>query len=97
MLKDRPAPPSVSQWWWLLPPMRYLLEHRRWKARQQEMMDALNPLQRNALVQYMNKTTGWSFVGFGGFLIAIKERRREPPFYPLQTYCTLLFSERTVK
>ena len=53
--------------------MLFLLERRRWKARQQAMMDTLNPLQRNALVQYMNKTTGWSLVGFGGFLIATKE------------------------
>ncbi|SEP54256.1 hypothetical protein [Amycolatopsis saalfeldensis] len=92
MLEDRPAPPSVSHWWWLLPPLGYVLERRRWKARQQQMLDALDPVQRNALVQYMNKTTGWSFVGFGGFLIAVKETwaLRETYEWPAWVFAALV-------
>ena len=73
VLEDGPAPPSVSRWWWLLPPARYLLERRRWKARRQAMLDALSAAHRSELAQYMNKTTGWSLVGFGGLLLAVKE------------------------
>ncbi|MDT8914706.1 hypothetical protein [Amycolatopsis sp. PS_44_ISF1] len=73
VLEDRPAPPPVSPWWWLLPPMRYLRERRRWKDRRQAMMAALDPVRRGELMRYVHKTTGWSFVGSGGFLLAVKE------------------------
>ena len=67
------APPPVSAWWWRLPPVRLVLESRRWKGRREAMMTTLTAAQRKKVVQYLNKTTGWLFVAFGGFLIAVKE------------------------
>ena len=68
-----PNPEPISAWWWLLPPVRYVLERRRWKDHRRTMMTALTVAQRKQLIQYLNKTTGWLFVAFGGFLIAVKE------------------------
>ena len=65
--------PPVSAWWWLLPPVYYWLNHRRSNRMNKAVMDLLTPQQRSGLIDYVNKATGWLFVGIGGLLIAIKE------------------------
>lgn len=68
-----PKPAAVSAWWWLIPPVKYVLERRSSKAYRAEVFDALAPEDRADFVDYMNKATGWLFVGFGGICIAAKE------------------------
>src|ERR1700744_6273455 len=60
-----PEPP-VSAWWWLLPPVYYRLNHRRSDRMNQAMMKLLTPQQMSGLIDYVNKATGWLFVGAGG-------------------------------
>src|SRR6202012_1140086 len=67
-----PEPP-VSAWWWLLPPVYYWLNHRRSSRMNKAMMKLLTPQPMSGLIDYVNKATGWLFVGLGGLLIAIKE------------------------
>src|SRR3954467_15730606 len=73
VFNEKPAPSSVSRWWWLLPPVHFLLQHGRRRTRQQATMRDLSPSQQRELIQYMNKAAGWSMVGFGGSLLAVKE------------------------
>jgi hypothetical protein len=68
-----PQPPPLSPWWWLLPPVGYVLARRRSTRYREQMLNSLNPQQVEAMVQYINKATGWLLVGLGGSLIAIKE------------------------
>jgi hypothetical protein len=65
--------PPVSAWWWLLPPVYFWLNHRRSNRTNKAMMKVLTPQQMSGLIDYVNKVTGWLFVGLGGVLLAIKE------------------------
>lgn len=67
------GPARVSHWWWLLPPVGYVLERRRRRQWREAVVAALAPDEVAALVNYMDKATGWLFVGLGGLLIAAKE------------------------
>ena len=68
-----PAPDPVSAWWWLLPPVRYLLAQRRSRRWRQDMIAALSREDLETLVEFIDKARGWLLVGAGGFLIATKE------------------------
>jgi hypothetical protein len=68
-----PEPPRVSGWWWLLPPVKYLLERRRSAKWRDAMLAALPHDELENLVNFLNKARGWLYVGLGGFLIATKE------------------------
>jgi hypothetical protein len=49
-----------SAWWWLLPPVMYVL-HRRWyKALRREMLAQLTQSQREQLTSFQSKTAGWT-------------------------------------
>jgi hypothetical protein len=62
-----------SAWWWLLPPVMYVL-HRRWyRALRQEMLAQLTPTQREQLTSFQSKTTGWFTVAAGATLLAVGE------------------------
>jgi hypothetical protein len=71
--KGVPQPPPVSPWWWLLPPVKYMLERRRDRAFREDFLHTLTPRQVEALINYLNKATGWLAVGAGGLLLAVKE------------------------
>jgi hypothetical protein len=71
--KQVPAPARISPWWWLLPPVRYVKERRRARRYRDAVMGAMRPDELEALVTYINKATGWLFVGLGGLLLAVKE------------------------
>ena len=63
--KARPSP-----WWWLLPPVMYVL-HRRWyKALRQAMLAKLTQAQREQLTSFQSKTAGWFTVAAGATLLA---------------------------
>jgi len=62
-----------SAWWWLLPPVMYVL-HRRWtKAFRQATFAQLTPIQREQLTSFRNKATGWFTVAAGATLLAMGE------------------------
>ncbi len=65
--------PPISPWWWLLPPVFYWLNHRRSERMHEAVMKVLTPEQMRGLIDYVNKATGWFFVGAGGLLLAAKE------------------------
>ena len=67
----RPEPPSP--WWWLLPPVMYVL-HRRWaRAYRQATFAQLTGLQREQFISFRNKATGWFTVAGGAALLAAGE------------------------
>jgi hypothetical protein len=62
-----------SAWWWLLPPVMYVL-HRRWYgAVQRAMLAQLTQTQREQLTSFQSKATGWFTVAAGATLLAIGE------------------------
>ena len=62
-----------SAWWWLLPPVMYLL-HRRWyKALRQAVLAQLTPTQREQMASFQSKTAGWFTVAAGATLLATGE------------------------
>ena len=64
------APARPSGWWWLLPPVMYVL-HGRWKkALRQAMLAQLTEPQREQLTSYQSKGTGWFTVAAGATLLA---------------------------
>jgi hypothetical protein len=63
--QDRP-----SAWWWLLPPVMYLLRYRWYKALQQAMLAQLTETQRVQLTSFQSKATGWFTVAAGAALLA---------------------------
>ncbi|MYR07736.1 hypothetical protein GTV32_16145 [Gordonia sp. SID5947] len=68
-----PHSERVSAWWWLLPPVAYILIHRAQDAWRAQVMASLTIEQREQFVSYSNKATGWFIVGGGAALIGIKE------------------------
>lgn len=68
-----PPPPPISRWWWLLPPVRFELGRRRRTRVRQSFVDSMSDEDHELLTRYLQKATGWMFVGLGGALIAAKE------------------------
>lgn len=64
--------PPVSPWWWLLPPVHWWLQRRRNRAFHKAVYHVLPARQREQLVRYFNKATGWLYVALGGFLVAVE-------------------------
>jgi len=67
----RPDPPSP--WWWLLPPVMYLIRHRRGQAYKRAALAQLTPAQREQFTSFLNKATGWFTVAIGATLLAIDQ------------------------
>jgi hypothetical protein len=66
--QGRPSP-----WWWLLPPVMYVL-HRRWtRAFRQATFAQLTETQREQFISFRNKATGWFTVTAGATLLATGE------------------------
>lgn len=70
----RVAPPErVSAWWWLLPPVAYLLSVRRSRAWRAQLFGSLTVDERQRFISFQNKAAGWLVVAAGALLIALKE------------------------
>ena len=55
----RTAPGRPSPWWWLVPPVMYVL-HRHWtRSFRQATFAQLTQTQREQLTSFRNKATGW--------------------------------------
>jgi hypothetical protein len=66
--QGRPSP-----WWWLLPPVMYVL-HRRWsRAFREATLAQLTDVQVEQITSFRNKATGWYTVAIGAFLLAAGE------------------------
>lgn len=63
----------ISPWWWLLPPVAYVLTRRSESAWQRRVLESLTARQRAEFVAYSNKASGWFVVGGGAALIGVKE------------------------
>ena len=62
-----------SAWWWLLPPVMYVL-HRRWyRELRHSMLAQLTQAQREQLTSFQSKATGWFTVAGGATLLAVGE------------------------
>jgi hypothetical protein len=70
-----------SAWWWLLPPVMYVL-HRRWyKALRQAMLAQVTETQREQMASFQSKATGWFTVAAGAALLAAGDTWRIVQFY----------------
>jgi hypothetical protein len=67
----RPAPPSP--WWWLLPPVMYLIWRQCSNAFRQAALAQLTPAQREQFTSFINKATGWFTVALGAALLATEQ------------------------
>ncbi len=65
--------PKVSGWWWFIPPVKFILERQRDDLYRKAYLDAMTTEDAEALVSFLNKSQAWAYVGFGGFLLALKE------------------------
>jgi hypothetical protein len=68
---SRPEPPSP--WWWLLPPVMYLIRRHRGKAFRQAALAQLTPAQRDQATTFLNKAAGWFTVALGAALLAAEQ------------------------
>jgi hypothetical protein len=68
-----PPREQVSTWWWLVPPLHFVLNQRSKGRWQDDIMAALPDEDYEALSSFMSKVRGWMLVGGGGLLIATKE------------------------
>ncbi|GAA4354530.1 hypothetical protein [Angustibacter luteus] len=86
-----PKPPQVSVWWWLVPPVRYVLHHKQEERYRQAVLRALSAEDREAFVQFVNKATGWFLVAGGASLLALKEtwELREHYEWPVAAFWVL--------
>jgi hypothetical protein len=62
-----------SAWWWLLPPVMYVLYRRQTKAFQEATLAQLTETQHKQFAGYRNKATGWFTVAAGATLLATGE------------------------
>jgi hypothetical protein len=87
---ERPRRPSP--WWWLIPPVGYLLRRRNGRAYRAAFMHAMTPEQLERMVRLINKANGWMYVGLGGLLIATKEtwELREAYEWPVAVFWILV-------
>ena len=71
--RDVPKPPSISLWWWLLPPVYIYRSRRRSVQFFKAVLARLAPDDVRDFVALFDKAIGWFFVAGGGLLLAIKE------------------------
>lgn len=55
--KAVPRPVPLSRWWWLLPPVAYLIHRSRDNAYREAVMHTLTTEQRTQMVGFMNKAS----------------------------------------
>ena len=66
----RTAQGRPSPWWWLVPPVMYVLDRCWTRAFRQATFAQLTHSQREQLTSFRNKATGWFTVAAGALLLA---------------------------
>jgi hypothetical protein len=109
VVKAVPISSRVSAWWWLVPPVLYVLHWKNTVRYRKEMFAAMTVEQREKTVSYINKAMGWFIFSGGGTLLACQatwqlvERYRLPPWsfwlVVLVTFiaCTLHTAARMIR
>lgn len=84
--------PRLSPWWWLLPPVAYVLQRRRQRDVRRQLFDALTAEELEGFVEFTSVATGWALVAAGAFFIAVKETYELAELYawPLGVFVALL-------
>lgn len=65
-----------SAWWWLLPPVMYVLYRRWYKAVRRDVLARFTETQREQFTSFQSKSTGWFTVAGGATLLAAGETWR---------------------
>jgi len=68
-----PRPERPSPWWWLLPPVMYVIRHRSRVAFRRAALARLTPVQREQFSSFVNKASGWFTVSIGATLLAAEQ------------------------
>ncbi len=68
-----PQPRRTAPWWWLVPPIGYLLERRQSTRYRKLVFDALSSEHQRQFVHYTEKASGWAYVAGGALLLATAE------------------------
>ncbi|HEY2278303.1 MAG TPA: hypothetical protein VGI00_08095 [Streptosporangiaceae bacterium] len=68
-----PRPKMPSPWWWLLPPVMYLLARHASEQNQRAIFAEMSETQRNQFISFRSKAAGWLTVALGATLLAIAE------------------------
>lgn len=96
--KSRVELPRMSAWWWLLPPVGYVLSRRQHRGYRQSVMTSLTRKQLEQLIRFADKANGWIFIALGAFLVAIADtwQLREiyhwPPWVYILVMAVMLFA-----
>jgi hypothetical protein len=92
VMHGAPRPEPVSNWWWLLPPVRILYGARRNDAAREAFLASLPTEDLELITRYINVARGWTLVGLGALLIALKETYELIEHYewPLAVYWVLV-------
>jgi hypothetical protein len=87
-----PERPRPSPWWWLIPPVAYVLQRRHSRAMRMDVLEAMDRDQVERWVDFTDKATGWLFVAAGAFLLAVTETEdlREHYEWPVAVFWVLL-------
>jgi hypothetical protein len=72
-LQNIPRPEPVSVWWWLLPPVRVVLQSRRSDRHREALLAELSREEFEAITRFKKIARGWMYVALGAWLIAWKE------------------------
>jgi hypothetical protein len=72
-IADLPRPEPPSPWWWLLPPVMYVIRRNRGLAFRKAALARLTQAQREQRASFINKAAGWFTVSLGAALLAIDE------------------------
>jgi hypothetical protein len=77
-IRGRAAAVQVAQrrpspWWWVLPPVMYLLQRRWYRAVQRAVLPQLTQAQREQMTSVQSKSVGWFTVAAGATLLGAGE------------------------
>ena len=92
VMHGAPEPEPVSNWWWLLPPVRLMFGAGRRDDARKAFLASLPREDLDLITRYINIARGWALVGMGAFLIALKETYELVEHYewPLWAYWLLV-------
>src|ERR1700753_2105137 len=60
------GPPPISNWWWVLPPVRVVLSLRRNEALRRQLSEVFTEADYETASAYVRKAMGWLLVGAWG-------------------------------